>query len=205
MSEIAVLIVGDNPLARMGLASLLAGQPGLMIAGMAAGGDGLSADIDLYQPDVMVWDMGWSAPERLADARESGVPVVALLADPAQAADARAAGVRGFLPGDTDADTLAAAIAATASGLVVIAPGLLDALLPSGDPAAEPPVEALTARERDVLQLLAEGLPNKAIARRLGITDHTVKFHVNAIMGKLNAQSRTDAVVKATRLGLIIL
>ncbi|MBC6935457.1 MAG: DNA-binding response regulator [Chloroflexi bacterium] len=205
MPEIAVLIVGDNPLARMGLVSLLAGQPGLVVVGQAAGGSGLAADIDLYRPDVIVWDMGWSAPERLADARESGVPVVALLADLTQAADARAAGARGFLPGDAAPDALAAAITAAASGLAVMTPGLLETLLPPGDPAAEPPVEALTARERDVLQLLAEGLPNKTIARRLGITDHTVKFHVNAIMGKLNAQSRTDAVVKATRLGLIIL
>jgi DNA-binding NarL/FixJ family response regulator len=57
----------------------------------------------------------------------------------------------------------------------------------------------------EVLQLLAEGLPNKAIARQLNISDHTVKFHVNAIMSKLNAQSRTEAVVQATRLGLILL
>ncbi|MBI1880571.1 MAG: response regulator transcription factor, partial [Chloroflexi bacterium] len=63
----------------------------------------------------------------------------------------------------------------------------------------------LTPRELEVLQLLAEGLPNKAIARRLDISDHTVKFHVNAILSKLSAQSRTDAVVRATRLGLILL
>jgi DNA-binding NarL/FixJ family response regulator len=57
----------------------------------------------------------------------------------------------------------------------------------------------------EVLQLLSEGLPNKAIASQLGISEHTVKFHVNAIMGKLGAQSRTDAVIRATRSGLIIL
>ena len=63
----------------------------------------------------------------------------------------------------------------------------------------------MTSRELEVLWLLAEGLPNKAIASRLGISEHTVKFHVNSIMGKLSAQSRTDAVVRATRLGLILL
>ena len=65
----------------------------------------------------------------------------------------------------------------------------------------EPPAEALTPRETEVLHLLAEGLANKAIARRLDISEHTVKFHVNAILGKLDAQSRTGAVVRAMRLG----
>jgi DNA-binding NarL/FixJ family response regulator len=79
-------------------------------------------------------------------------------------------------------------------------------MLPSGpEPAAATLVEPLTAREDQVLQLLAEGLTNRAIARRLGISEHTVKFHVNAILGKLAAQSRADAVMRATRLGLILL
>jgi DNA-binding NarL/FixJ family response regulator len=65
--------------------------------------------------------------------------------------------------------------------------------------------EVLTPREQEVLQLLAEGLPNKTIADRLYISEHTVKFHVNAILSKLGAQSRTEAVVRATRLGLLLL
>jgi DNA-binding NarL/FixJ family response regulator len=65
--------------------------------------------------------------------------------------------------------------------------------------------DALTAREMEVLQYVAQGLANKVIARRLNITESTVKFHVNAILGKLGAQSRTDAVVRATRLGLVML
>jgi DNA-binding NarL/FixJ family response regulator len=65
--------------------------------------------------------------------------------------------------------------------------------------------EALTPREQEVIQLLAEGLPNKTIADRLHISEHTVKFHVNAILSKLGAQSRTEAVVRATRLGLLLL
>ena len=66
-------------------------------------------------------------------------------------------------------------------------------------------VPDLTPRERQALALLAEGLPNKTIASRMGISEHTVKFHVNSILGKLGAQSRTEAVTKATRLGLILL
>jgi DNA-binding NarL/FixJ family response regulator len=71
--------------------------------------------------------------------------------------------------------------------------------------ADETLIEPLSARERDVLRLMAEGLSNKLIARDLGISEHTVKYHVNAILGKLGAQSRTEAVVRATRIGLILL
>ena len=76
---------------------------------------------------------------------------------------------------------------------------------PGPSPARDPAdlVEELTPRETEVLQLLADGLTNKAIAQRLGISDHTVKFHVNAVLGKLGAQSRTEAVVRASRLGLL--
>ena len=104
-----------------------------------------------------------------------------------------------------DEEQLLAAVRAVAAGLHVFAPALARALLQDGptDPTA-PPVD-LTPRESQVLALVAEGLTNKAIAQRLAISDHTVKFHVNAILGKLNAQSRTDAVVRATRQGLISL
>jgi DNA-binding NarL/FixJ family response regulator len=76
---------------------------------------------------------------------------------------------------------------------------------PWNDRKSEPLVEELTPRELAVLHLVAEGLPNKTIALRLGISEHTVKFHINAILGKLGVASRTEAVVRATRLGLILL
>ncbi|MGH2536960.1 MAG: response regulator transcription factor, partial [Candidatus Promineifilaceae bacterium] len=84
----------------------------------------------------------------------------------------------------------------------IVEPEFLGALRPAA-PLEEPPLEPLTPRELEVLGLLAEGLTNKAIALRLGISEHTVKFHLNAILSKLGAQSRTAAVVRATRLGLI--
>lgn len=200
MAEINILIVADNPLARMGLVTLLSGQAGLRIAGQTSGGAGFAEELDLYRPDVLVWDWGWgSAPELPLNC-----PVVALLRDNTQAADAWSAGVRGLLPGAAEAESIVAAVQAVAQGLAVFDPELASALLPTASPA-DVPLEALTVREMEVLQLLAEGLPNKLIAARLGITDHTVKFHVNAIMGKLGVQSRTEAVVRATRSGLIIL
>jgi DNA-binding NarL/FixJ family response regulator len=205
MADARVLIVGDNPLARVGLAALLAGQAGVVVAGQTSSVN-LTADVDLYNPDVLAWDLGWEPlPERLSDARDLNLPFLALLNDPSQATDAWSAGARGLLLHEADSDRLAAGLAAVAQGLIVIDPSLSTNVLAIGGSNSEGPTEALTSREMEVLQLLAEGLPNKSIARKLGITDHTVKFHVNAIMSKLGAQSRTEAVVRATRQGFIIL
>ena len=208
ISDVRILIVADDPLARTGLAAMLANQPGYTVVGQVSGDVEILAEVELYQPDVILWDLGWDpAPslDRLVDLGEVELPTVLLLPDPAQAADAWVSNVRGFLLRNTDANKLAAALSAAYQGLITIEPRLTDSLLP--DIQAHPPtlVEALTPRELDVLQLLAKGLPNKTIALRLDISDHTVKFHVNAIMSKLNAQSRTEAVVRATQLGLILL
>jgi two-component system, NarL family, nitrate/nitrite response regulator NarL len=204
--NLKILIVAENPLARMGLAALLAGQAGINIVGQTAGGINLPDEIDLYRPDALIWDWGWeNHPDRLADVRDSTMPVLALLNNAAQTADAWASGARGLLLHDTDADSLVAALQALDQGLAVIDPALTLTLFPVSNTTLATPAEALTPREMEVLQLLAEGLPNKTIASRLSVTDHTVKFHVNAIMGKLGVQSRTEAVVRATRLGLIIL
>lgn len=203
-----VLIVADDPLARAGLAALLADQPGCAVVGQVAGEADLPDALDVHRPDVTLWDLGWdptSSLERLADLADAGPPIVALLPDEAHATGARTAGARGLLLRDTGADPLVAALMAVAQGLVVLEPSLAAAMLAAGDQAPAPLIEELTPRELEVLQLLAEGLPNKAIARRLDISQHTVKFHVNAILGKLGAQSRTEAVVRATRMGLILL
>jgi len=93
------------------------------------------------------------------------------------------------------------ALASLSHGLQVTDPSLVR---DSGAAAPETGVPSpLTSRENDVLRLLAEGLPNKSVASRLEVSEHTVKFHVNSIMGKLNAQSRTEAVALATRLGFL--
>ena len=92
---------------------------------------------------------------------------------------------------------------AVAQGLLVFGESLV--ALPDTAADAEALVEPLSARELEVLRRMAEGLANKQIARELEISEHTVKFHVNAVLGKLGAQSRTEAVVRATRAGLILL
>jgi len=206
ITALRLLIVAPDLLARVGLAALLAEQPGLLVVGQLAPTDDLGKGLAVFQPDLLLWDLGWSTQvtlEALSAIAEDGPPVLALLDDEAAVAEVWAAGVRGILPRNAGGVVLAAALHALAQQLVVLHPALVaGAPLPSS-PAGEPLLEPLTARELDVLHWLAQGLSNKLIARQLAISEHTVKFHLNAILGKLGAQSRTDAVVRATRAGLI--
>jgi DNA-binding NarL/FixJ family response regulator len=201
-------VVADDPLARAGLATLLAEQPGIEISGQVPGESDLAVALQVYRPDVVLWDLGWDPAlslERLADLTEDGPPVVALIPGDVHTADAWIAGARGLLLREVSAERLLATLSAVARGVLVFDPELADALRPPRDLAPAALAEELTPRELEVLQLLAQGLSNKAIAYQLDISEHTVKFHVNAIMNKLNAQSRTEAAVQATRMGLILL
>jgi two-component system nitrate/nitrite response regulator NarL len=212
MADLRVLVVADDSLVRAGLAALLATQelPGLPVCEVV---DQITSDSwpeasGASVPDVIVWDLGLDPAEqleRLADLEAVSQPVVVLLPDEMHAADVWTAGARGLLLREVGAGQLLVALAAVVEGVVVLDPDLASILLPAGHVGGPSLVEDLTPREFDVLQLLAEGLSNKAIASQLDISEHTVKFHVNAILGKLGAQSRTEAVVRATRLGLIIL
>jgi len=208
LKDLRLLIVADDPLARTGLAALLAERPDCTVVGQATGDTDLQAELDVYRPDVALWDLGWNPTpmlEQLADFRDTGLPAVVLLPNTSHVEGAWATGALGLLLRDADANKIVAASVAAAQGLVTIDPALTNLLLPSIQTTPPSPVETLTPRELEVLQLLAEGLPNKSIARQLDISEHTVKFHVNAIMNKLEAQSRTEAVVRATQLGLILL
>ena len=207
LNEFRVLIVAEDPLARAGLATLLADQPGCAVVGQEAGTDAL-ARTEMDAADVVVMDMGWDPSrtlEREDGLRELGIPVVALVPDASSASEVWALGVAGLLLRDEDGAGLIAAVSAVCNGMIVVDPELASSLMPAASHATSPPAQPLTPRELGVLQLLAEGLPNKAIAHRLDISEHTVKFHVNSILSKLDAQSRTEAVVHATRQGLILL
>jgi two-component system nitrate/nitrite response regulator NarL len=215
MADLRVLVIASNPLTRAGLSALLSDQGGLNIVGQV---DQEAADtLDIYRPDVLIWDMGWEPLtylDRLRDLREARAPIVALLANVTNALEAAAAllsaGARGLLLQNASGDALAAALNAVAHGMTVIAAAiadsaLIDTLRLNAAGSAPTATDALTPRELEVINLIAEGLPNKTIAGKLSISEHTVKFHVNAILTKLGAQSRTEAVVRATRLGLITL
>jgi DNA-binding NarL/FixJ family response regulator len=168
------------------------------------------------QPDVVLAELELPDDETLAVLLALGASshpaAVVVLMDDAQsawAAEALRIGVRAILPRQASAGEIVAAIEAAAAGLVVLHREALESLLliPASAPRALPasPNQALTPREIEVLGMLAEGLGNKAIAWRLDISEHTVKFHVGSILAKLNASSRTEAVTLGIRQGLIML
>ncbi len=210
-AEAQLLVVADIPLARAGLTALLE-ERGCSVLAQVDGAD-LQADIDRSQPDALVIDLGWdsSLMRGRLNQIDSDLPVLAIVSEvdfPALAALIKSLRVFpqfALLPRESNPDTIVAALDALGAGLSVIEPRL-STLLAASDRANEyPMLSPMTAREQEVLGQLARGLTNRAIALELGITLHTVKFHVNAIMSKLDAQSRTEAVVRATQLGLIAL
>jgi two-component system, NarL family, nitrate/nitrite response regulator NarL len=128
-----------------------------------------------------------------------------VLADEGDAADLALAGAAAVLPREASAETIGAAIALTGQGLRLLPDLALRAL--AGVETASSPTEApaLTPREREVLAAMADGVSNKVIARRLGISFHTAKFHVASILTKLDADTRTEALARAARMGLVML
>jgi DNA-binding NarL/FixJ family response regulator len=209
-SPIRLTLVAEDPLARGALSRTLAEQGG-DIAVIAAG---TLAEVEASRPelapDVVLWDVGLHPAEsggRL-DAPELGAPVLALVPDESAGEGALSAGARGLLFRDVAPAPLFAALRAVARGLNVFDPALASVrATPRAAASTHGPggPESLTPREREVLALLAEGLSNKSIADRLGISEHTAKFHVNAVMAKLGVQRRTEAVVRAARMGLVTL
>ena len=148
----------------------------------------------------------------LLNAVATSVPAIVVLAEDLQVdwTEALRLGIRAVLPRSATAEEILHTVMTAAAGLVVLHQDIVDALLsvlPSIGRAVDDvaPIQALTSREIEVLGMLAEGLGNKAIARRLGISEHTVKFHVSSIFTKLNASSRTEAVTLGARQGLIML
>lgn len=203
------LVAADNLLARVGLASMLSGYEPVEIVGQSGLSESLADGVALYQPEIAVIDLGYAERDALLGlSLLTDVPVLALVASAdtaGQVAAALGSGGYGLLLRDFDPDALYAALQAVYVGLIVIDPALAGAIIASSSGDDFEIRDDLTPRELQVLQLLAEGLPNKQIAQKLTISANTVKFHINAILSKLDAQSRTEAVVKATRAGLIIL
>jgi len=211
---IRVFIVAASPLIRAGLQSMLADSR-FDIVGSAADLESLSGQFVDVEPDVVLVEAATYAQEELLNALEVAelaqeYPVILLSEQPKTAwlSKALRAGVRAVLPRDIAPEQLRAALEAAAAGLVVIHPSELDTVLSATVGPSAPLdelLEPLTRREREVLQMLAAGLANKEIAARLAISDHTVKFHVASILGKLGASTRTEAVSAGIRRGLVML
>jgi two-component system, NarL family, response regulator YdfI len=211
---IRVFIVAASPLIRAGLQSMLADSR-VDIVGSAADLESISGQLVDVEPDVVLVEAATDAQEELLNALEDAelaqeYPVIVLSEQPKTAwlSKALRAGVRAVLPRDVAPEQLRAALEAAAAGLVVIHPSELDTVLSATVGPSAPLdelLEPLTRREREVLQMLAAGLANKEIAARLAISDHTVKFHVASILGKLGASTRTEAVSAGIRRGLVML
>ena len=211
---IRVFLVAASPLARAGLRNLLT-NAGFEVAGAAATLEAFSEEWINAEFDLVLVEVSSDEHESLLDTlvkmdtlRDASVIVLVDQPPPGWSSDALRAGVRAILPSEIAPDQLKAALEAVSAGLVVIHPAEANTLLPVA--AASPRamgdfVEPLTRREREVLQMLAAGLGNKEIATRLAISDHTVKFHVASILGKLGASTRTEAVAIGIRLGLVLL
>jgi DNA-binding NarL/FixJ family response regulator len=198
--RIAVAIASADPLVRTALAASVPLQPELELVE------------ELAAADVVVWDPGIDGGgDRYRELARFAVPVAVLVSAPEQAGAALAAGAAAVLSRDVAPGALGAALLAIHRGLSVVDRAGRAQLVPddaaahAGEGARADAGEELTPRELEVLQLLASGLSNKAIARRLAISEHTAKFHVNSILGKLGASSRTEAVVAAARRALVIL
>jgi DNA-binding NarL/FixJ family response regulator len=198
-------VVSADPLARTALARALMGEPGLEVSGRAAPGADLTEALNRLRPDLVLFDAGLST-EAATDtpAELPAGKTLWLVPGPEAAAWALRSGALGVLRRDAEPERLAAALRTCAEGLAVWDPELLAAALPADPPSARPGGD-LTPREREVLELLARGLSNKAIAEALSISEHTAKFHVNALLSKLGAQSRTEVVVRAARRGWLTL
>jgi two-component system nitrate/nitrite response regulator NarL len=197
----AVTILAALPSIRLGLADMLSAHGHIVLP-------------EDESTDSTVWVLdspSAQALDTLTAHRYSDAPraAVVLSDDSAQPAQLARAGLRGWacLARDVDADQLDLAVRSAEAGLVLLDLPLAATSLSAPATLAAPAqlTEPLTARELQVLQLVAEGLPNKGIARRLGISENTAKFHVASLCGKLGASSRTEAVTTAARRGLILL
>jgi DNA-binding NarL/FixJ family response regulator len=209
---IALLIVDDHPVVRDGLVAILGTQPDFEIAGEAASGEAALALYERLRPDVILLDLempemdGVEVIKRLRATRpEVKIVVFTAFDTDERILSALQAGAKGYLLKGAPRSELFEAIRIVHQGGSLLQPVVASRLLSqlSGSESADGPAEPLTPREAEVLQLLAQGKPNKEIAAELFISERTVKFHISAILAKLGATNRTEAVTIALQQGLV--
>jgi len=196
-----VLLVDDHPLVRAGLATLVGTTDDLLIVGEAPGGEQAVTMAGDLEPDVVLMDLsmpgmdGVEATRLILDAHpQIRVVVLTSFADEERVADALAAGAVGYLLKDSDPRDLLGAIRSASLGHAPLDPRVARALLPSTTPRVR---DTLSARELEVLKLVAKGLANKQIGRALGISERTVKVHVGHVFRRIGVADRTSAAMWA--------
>jgi DNA-binding NarL/FixJ family response regulator len=208
---VRVALADDHPMYRFGLRAVLDASPEVEVVGEAADGAELLALVARTTPDVILTDLsmprvsGTAAIDELARRFPGlGVLVLTMHEDDASLFAALRAGARGYLLKGADRDEIVRAVLAVAAGDAVyggaVARRVVDFL--TGAAARTPAFPELTGRERDVLELLAAGLPTSQIARRLMLSDKTVRNHVSAVLTKLQVPDRATAVARARDAGL---
>jgi NarL family two-component system response regulator LiaR len=208
--RIRVLLVDDHAVVRQGLRAFLQLQPDIEVVGEANGGPAAVAAAGAGRPDVVLMDLlmpagdGVEAIRALAAAAPGAkVLVLSSFGDDERIFAATQAGAAGYLLKDVAPDRLAEAVRDVHEGRPALHPEVAARLMRRVADPGGPATERLTPREREVLQLLVEGSANKQIARRLAITEKTVKTHVSSILQKLGVPDRTAAAVLAIRQGLV--
>jgi len=208
--KIRILLADDHAVVRQGFKMILAAQPDMEIVGEA--GNGREA-LDLagqLQPDVVVMDVampelnGIEATRRLGDlSPRTRVLALSMHKDSVYVREILRAGARGYLLKDAISSDLLAAVRAVARGEGYLSPGVSDAVLNDYRRHVTDPIDLLTSREREVLQMIAEGKTNKEIATLLNLSVYTVDAHRGRIMEKLNLHSGNELVRFAVRYGLV--
>jgi DNA-binding NarL/FixJ family response regulator len=211
--QLRVVVVDDQELFRSGLVTLLERHSIAVVGQAGLGAEGVRLAAELH-PDVVLMDLnmpgmsGVEATRRLAAAApHSRVLVLSVMGDDSHVMDALLAGASGYLLKDASLEQIIAGVRAAARGESMISPRvaghLVDHLRDPEHPGPDAGELDLTARERDVLTLLARGLDNAQIADALFLSEHTVKNYVSSILGKLEVENRTQAAVCAVRAGLV--
>lgn len=207
MSPVRIIIADDHMVMRTGVAALLAAEPDIDVVGEAANGREAVALVERLAPDVVLLDLRMPVLDGVAATREitartaTRVLILTTYDTDADIEHAVEAGAIGYLLKDTGRDQLIDAIHAAARGQTVLAPRVAERLVAR---LRKPTPAALTARERDVLRAVADGLSNAEIGQRLIIGEATVKTHLLRIFAKLDVRDRTHAVVIAMERGLLL-
>lgn len=210
-APLRVVLADDHPLFRRGLAALLIADARVALVGEATDGETAVAAALELRPDVVVMDLkmpglsGIEATRRIAaEAPNIGVLVLTMLADDDSVFAALRAGAHGYLLKESDEEDIVRAIEAVHRRELIFGPGVATRVLAyfARPPLANVPFPELTDREREVLELIAQGLDNAGIERRLVVSPKTVRNHVTAIYAKLRVAGRAEAIVRAREAGL---